>query len=125
LPSDRVAERFSDILGNIEAISRYTHGMSQLEFQADSKTADATERCLTRISEAAIKLGTIAEQLAPDQPWHAIRGIRNRLRHEYDKIDRSEIWRIVADDLPLLRVACKRCIEHARLESLKRSGDDS
>lgn len=63
-----------------------------------------------RISEAAKKLGTLAKQLAPDQPWRDIRGIGNRLRHEYDKIDRRQIWATVANDLAPLRAACKQAI---------------
>jgi uncharacterized protein with HEPN domain len=84
LPSDRVSNRFRDIIENIDTITRYTADMGVEQFRADPKTVDATERCLTRISEAASKLGVSAEQLAPDQPWHDIRGIGNRLRHEYD-----------------------------------------
>ena len=84
--------------------------MSEQQFLADAKTFDATQHCLLRISEAAKKLGTLAKQLAPDQPWRDIRGIGNRLRHEYDKIDRRQIWATVANDLAPLRAACKQAI---------------
>jgi uncharacterized protein with HEPN domain len=73
-----------------------------------------TERCLSRISEAAHKLDTLAEQLAPDQPWSAIRGIGNRLRHEYDIVDKGELWRIFTSDLQLLRAACNAAVERLR-----------
>jgi uncharacterized protein with HEPN domain len=111
LPSNRPADRFSDIIFNIDAIGRYIAGMTEEQFRADAKTIDATERCLSRISEAARKLGTFAEQLAPSQPWSAIRGIGNRLRHEYDIVDRGELWRIFTSDLQSLRVACNAAIE--------------
>ena len=57
MPSKRPAARFADIIDNIDAVLRYTAGMTQSDFLSDSKTLDATERCLLRISEAAIKLG--------------------------------------------------------------------
>lgn len=85
--------------------------MTEEQFRADEKTIDATERCLSRISEAASKLGALAEKLAPDQPWFAIRGIGNRLRHEYDVLDKGELWRIFASDLQSLRIACDAAIE--------------
>jgi uncharacterized protein with HEPN domain len=57
------------------------------------------------------KLDALAEELAPDQPWPAIRGIGNRLRHEYDVVDKGELWRIFTSDLQSLRIACNAAIE--------------
>jgi uncharacterized protein with HEPN domain len=116
LPSKRPIDRFNDIIFNIDAIGRYVSGMTEEQFRADEKTIDASERCLSRISEAAGKLGPLAEQLAPDQPWPAIRGIGNRLRHEYDAVDKGELWRIFANDLQSLRSACKAAIERAHAD---------
>jgi uncharacterized protein with HEPN domain len=114
LPSSRPADRFNDIIFNIDAIGRHITGMTEEQFRADAKTIDATERCLSRISEAATKLGDLAEQLAPSQPWPAIRGIGNRLRHEYDVVDKRELWRIFIGDLQSLRIACNAAIAHLR-----------
>jgi uncharacterized protein with HEPN domain len=111
LPSKRPADRFNDIISNIDAIGRYVAGMTEEQFRADERTIDATERCLSRISEAASKLGALAEELAPDQLWPAIRGIGNRLRHEYDLVDKGELWRIFKTDLRSLRIACNAAIE--------------
>jgi uncharacterized protein with HEPN domain len=111
LPSKRPADRLNDIVGNIDAIAAYTTGMTQEQFAADAKTRDATQHCLLRISEAAIKLDKLAEQLAPDQPWGDIRGLGNRLRHEYDRIEAGIIWKIVTVDLPPLRRACERAVK--------------
>ena len=68
MPSKRPADRFHDIIFNIDAIGRYITGMTEEQFSVDQKTIDATERCLSRISEADNKLGPLAEQIAPDQP---------------------------------------------------------
>jgi len=91
LPSKRAAQRFGDIIHNVDAIRRYTRRMSRAKFLADDKTRDATLHCLLRISEAAKKLGKTAEDFAPDQPWRQIRDLGNRLRHEYDLVDRDRI----------------------------------
>jgi len=37
--------------------------------------------------------------LASDQPWQSIRSLGNVLRHAYDGVDPSIIWKIVQDDL--------------------------
>jgi uncharacterized protein with HEPN domain len=86
LPSKRPRLRFQDIIQNVEAIERYTRGLDETGFVANDLVVDAVERCLTRISEAARKLGKSAEALAPDEPWKKIRGLGNLLRHEYDII---------------------------------------
>jgi uncharacterized protein with HEPN domain len=39
----------------------------------------------------------------PAQPWRAIRGMGNRLRHAYDRIDFPVIWVVIADRLPELK----------------------
>jgi uncharacterized protein with HEPN domain len=88
---------------NIERVLDYTHGMSIEEFISDQKTVDATERCMLRISEAAVKLGQFAEQLLPQHNWAAIRRIGNILRHDYDRISLPMIWDTVQINLePLL-----------------------
>ena len=64
MPSSRPEIRFLDILDNIRLIQRYVERMDRAAFDADSRTRDAVERCLERLSEAATKLGAQAEELA-------------------------------------------------------------
>jgi uncharacterized protein with HEPN domain len=59
VPSKDPVQRFEDILNNIGLIEEFTAGMDQQAFTQDLKTANAAERCLERISEAARKLGEI------------------------------------------------------------------
>lgn len=80
MPSSRPAVRFLDILDNIRLIQAYLQGMDCAAFAADSRTRDAVERCLERLSEAAAKLGAQAEALAPGPPWQAVRAFGNVLR---------------------------------------------
>ncbi len=107
MPSERPARRLEDIVENARAIQRYIAGMELAAFEEDQKTSDAVERCLERISEAAAKLGDLAETLMPDQPWQQVRSLGNRLRHEYDTIRADRLWDIVRVDLPKLCAACE------------------
>ncbi len=63
-----------------------------------------------RISEAALRLGEDAEQIAPGPTWAHIRGLGNRLRHEYHNIQLAIIWEIITDDLEALKDACSKAI---------------
>jgi uncharacterized protein with HEPN domain len=70
----------------------------------------AVERKMQIISEAAIHLGSDAENVIPEQPWRDIRGIGNQLRHAYERIDLETIWNSVTDDLPPLKAAVARAL---------------
>lgn len=107
MSSERPAERLRDIVENIHAIFRYTAEMNFETFRRDQKTHDAVERCLERVSEAASKLGDLAPILMPEQPWHSIRALGNRLRHDYDAVRSDRLWDIVKADLPALCQACE------------------
>lgn len=110
MPSDKPRQRFEDIIDNIDAIARYTAGLNEGTFITNTLMIDAVERCLSRISEAAVKLGERTTELAPEQPWNNIRGLGNRLRHEYDLINPRDIWAIVTSHLPALRAACEKAL---------------
>jgi uncharacterized protein with HEPN domain len=110
LPSSEPKTRFRDIVENIDAIISYVGDMGQEQFIADRLRYDATERCLSRISEAAIKLGMLAEELAPNQPWNDIRGLGNWLRHDYPNVIKTVIWKTVSRDLKPLRRDCEAAI---------------
>ena len=41
----------------------------------------------------------------PNTPWHAIRAIGNKLRHEYQRISETILWGIVTTQAAELRTA--------------------
>ena len=63
-------------------------------------------------------MGEKAAELAPSQPWGDIRGMGNRLRHAYDRIDLDVLWNTVRDRLPSLKADVERA-----LVGLKATGD--
>jgi uncharacterized protein with HEPN domain len=99
--------RLQDIIDNIDAIEDYISGVSISAFENDRRTMDAVERCLQRITEAAIRIGEARmTEIAPTVPFHGVRGLGNALRHEYHRIDARSIFRLLCDELPVLRAAC-------------------
>ncbi len=70
-----------DISDAIAMIQQFTADMDFDAFREDSKTIAAVERKLLIISEAAIRLGEVAETQIPGIEWREIRGIGNWLRH--------------------------------------------
>jgi uncharacterized protein with HEPN domain len=109
--SDRARQRLQDIIDNADWIASDLDGIDGARLRHDRMRADAVERCLHRITEAVIQLG--AEQVAEaglNVPWHEIRNLGNRLRHEYRRIDRQVIYDIAVNDVPALRNAAVRAL---------------
>ena len=111
MPSSDPIQRFSDIVENIERIERFTAGMNLQAFAAAEQTILAAKYALLTISEAATKLGDIANQLCPEIPWREIRGLGNRLRHDYGNVDVIRIWLLIERDLPPLKAACSGALQ--------------
>ncbi len=115
MPSSRsVLQLFEDIAENISRIEGYTAGYDALKFSEDGMCQDAVQHCLLRLSEAARLLGDGAIKYAPDIPWRDIRGIGNRLRHEYQKVETALIWRVVEKDLSPLKQAVSEALKQLR-----------
>ncbi|MBR1553001.1 MAG: DUF86 domain-containing protein, partial [Schwartzia sp.] len=39
----------------------------------------------------------------PQIPWHKIYGLRNRLFHDYDGVDKLQMWIVISEDIPKLK----------------------
>ena len=109
--SDDQKLRLEHIVENVDKIASYIDGLSYEEYAASPMVVDAVERCLARITEAAIKVGAEGmKSAAPDQPFEQIRGLGNILRHAYDVVDPEIVWRTVKERLPALRDACAKAL---------------
>jgi uncharacterized protein with HEPN domain len=102
MPSERPAQRLRDILDNAERIGRYTAGLDEAAFLADSLVQDAVERCFERIAEAARKLGPRYDRDYPALALKNLRAFGSVLRHDYDAINPLLLWRFVQDRLPVI-----------------------
>ena len=104
MPTDPAPRRINDILKNIASIEVYTHGLNEKTLQDNPMAADAVERCLERIAEAARKLGPRFDDVMPaDLDLHAVRQFGSVMRHDYDAVDPAIIWNVIATELPKLK----------------------
>lgn len=93
LPKDLHA--LLDIVYSAEKVIRYVEGVSQSRFMVDEQLQDAVIRRLLIVGEAA---GRISEALNTVE-WTEVRGLRNRLVHEYDDISLQVIWEITQTEM--------------------------
>jgi uncharacterized protein with HEPN domain len=80
----------------------YLENVSVQKFYADDILQDAVFRQVQIIGEAAGRVTKEFQQAHPEVPWEDIVGMRNRLVHNYRRIDRDIVWLTVRDDLPSL-----------------------
>jgi uncharacterized protein with HEPN domain len=68
-------------------------------FDSDGLLQDAVVRRLEIIGEAAGRVSPETVAAHPGIPWREIIGMRNRIVHEYFRIDLDVVWRVVQEDL--------------------------
>lgn len=100
-PEDRI-RLLHMIEAATEAIS-FIADKTRTELENDRKTLFAVIRCVEIIGEAAAKVSEATRSTAPDVPWSAIVGMRNRLVHAYFDVDSEVVWKTVTTELPGLR----------------------
>lgn len=101
------ADSLHHIIENAERVARHLAGMDRQAFEQNETVRDAVERCIERVCEAAHRLGERAEELMPGQPWGDIRGMGNRLRHAYDRVEVTIVWNTGHLRLPELATAAR------------------
>jgi uncharacterized protein with HEPN domain len=107
----RHPERVEDYLEHIaEAIERATRYLQHLKnmdaLQQNQQVQDAVVRNIEVIGEAANKIQKMDSDFAANHtelPWIEMRGMRNKVIHNYFDIDWEVIWSTVKDDLPRLK----------------------
>ena len=68
------------------------------------------ERNLQVIGEAARSLSQPIRDMALDIQWSDIIGLRTILVHQYFRIDTAIIWKIIQEDIPVLKPKIQRLL---------------
>ncbi|MBN8856273.1 MAG: hypothetical protein BGO55_17305 [Sphingobacteriales bacterium 50-39] len=89
-----------DILRSIEHIETYTANLSFNEFSNNFMVIEACLYNIQIIGEAVNQLADDVKDSNPQIPWKLIKGMRNRLIHEYFGTDLPLVWNTIKSDLP-------------------------
>ncbi|MBU1159550.1 DUF86 domain-containing protein [Patescibacteria group bacterium] len=92
-----------DIKASIRKIENYTRGVNFDEFSRDEQLIDAVVRNLSIIGEAVINIPKEIKAKNPDVAWKEIKGMRNKVVHEYFGIDEEILWKTIQEDLPIFK----------------------
>ena len=105
------------IINYIVDIEKYVEGLQPREFLDDKKTITACAFTVSQIGEIVKEITDETIAKYSYIPWNSIKGMRNRIVHDYENVDLSVLWGTIKDSLPELKNQLKDIIinEHEDL----------
>ncbi len=91
------------IINYINTILKYAAGVDYNEFKDNTMMIDACVFNLSQIGELVNKLDKEYTLKNSEIPWFKIRGLRNRIVHDYEGLNIKLIWEIIDADIKMLR----------------------
>ena len=93
----------NDILSCIDHVTTYTAKLTFEDFTSNFMVIEACLYNIQIIGEAVAQLPDDIKNNYPNIPWALIKGMRNRLIHEYFGTDLPVVWNVIRNDLPPFR----------------------
>ena len=101
----------------IDRTIRYTNGYTFEEFCNDDKTIDATVFTISQIGELVKNISKETKEKYEKIEWNMIKGLRNRIIHDYEGISLKSIWYIVKNDIIQLKDDLNNIIISEKIEA--------
>ena len=80
-------------------------------FFANAIYRNAAATPIEQIGDLVKRLSDDFLNAHPDVPWRAIKGMRTWFAHQYLTMDRAIIWKVMQEDIPVLKTFCEKIIE--------------
>ena len=94
-----------DCLAEIAVLQDIAARMSFAAFKSDPIVRRAASYAIQTISEAVRHLPDTWLTEFPTEPWGQIKGIGNRIRHEYFRVDDAILWEVITTRTHSLKAA--------------------
>jgi uncharacterized protein with HEPN domain len=105
-PEERDPAHLWEMIEAARAIVDFTKDLGLEKFLAAGRDMEiirlAVERELEIIGEASHRVSLRFRNEHAEIPWKETVGLRNVISHEYDKVDYTEIYRIIRERIPEL-----------------------
>lgn len=108
---ERDTQALLDMFQSAELVLVYLKDVTESDFYRNVQVQDAVIRRLLVVGEAASRVSISTQNNLPDVAWPQMRGMRNRLVHEYDGIDLVIVWQTTQTVLPTLIVRLERYLQ--------------
>ena len=84
--------------------------MNYNDFICDLKTFRATTLCLLQMGELVYNMDKAFKESNPHIDWDGIAGLRHRLVHDYEGVNKVLIWEIASDEIIKLEKELKNLL---------------
>lgn len=104
-PEERLLDNLIDMEEAATEAIGFLDGVSFEAFQSDALRQHAVAMTFVLVAAAAARIQARFPDIASEQPeiaWANMRGLRNLVVHEYDRLDWQIIWDTVQSDFPKL-----------------------
>jgi Uncharacterized conserved protein len=98
------------IINYIADIENYTLDFSKDSFMGDRKTISACAFTVSQIGEIAKEVSEETQTVYNTIPWRAMKGMRNKIVHDYENVDLTVLWGTIKDSLPVLKIEIEKII---------------
>ena len=90
---------------------KYTDKYTFEDFIKDEKTVDATVFSISQIGELVKNISQETMKKYSNIEWNMIKGLRNRIVHDYEGISLKNIWYILQNDILDLKESLQQIID--------------
>ena len=98
------------IVKDLGFLIAHTSGISKEKLEQDEVLQDCIMFRLIQVSENSVRLTEDFKLRYSEVPWQAIKGMRNRIVHEYGNVDLAIVFDTVTKDVPKLYEALAQLI---------------
>jgi len=98
------------MINYINEIKEYIGDMQTEDFLNDKKTMTACAFSVSQIGELAKEISDESQAKYNTIPWQAIKGMRNKIVHDYENIDLAVLWGTIEKSLPELKVHLEKVL---------------
>jgi uncharacterized protein with HEPN domain len=93
------------IAADLAFVLEHTKGLTQQELEENEILVDSVMFRLIQVSENSDKLTAEFKAFYSTIPWRAMKGMRNKIVHEYGNVDLAVVYNTITNDIPeLLRL---------------------
>lgn len=113
-------KEYLSLMKMVEYIDRavqYTKGYTFKEFSEDDKTIDATVFSISQIGELVKNVSNEVMEKYNFIEWNMIKGLRNRIVHDYEGISLKSIWYVIENDILKLKEDIQKIIATESIET--------
>ncbi|MBD5397026.1 DUF86 domain-containing protein [bacterium] len=103
--------RLEHILAAINRLEKYAEGKTLADIEHDDMMYYAMVKNIEIIGEAAYMLSKEFTDTHTETPWRSIVKMRHVLVHGYYQVEAAEIWAVIVNDLPLLKMQVQQYLE--------------